>query len=780
MQYSYKLENLRCKSCASLLARNLSSIDYIISADVNFDTKIVKFETNRNLTNEEINLVINTIYSLSLCNSHKQGTKLIEEFTFDNVDCPNCALKIENALKKNINIIDAKINFFSKKIIITHLDNVEVFDSIQEIGRTVEDDFTLYKMQSNDLDLEKKPEEKQTLEKKSSFNLNYHKIFLVIGLLLFVASLIFKFASKNNSFKIAYVITSFLSYGFLGYKIIIKSIKMFFKGKIFNENFLMLLASFIAMLINEQIEAIMLIILYSIGEKLEKKAIDKSYESINKMMNYTVDQVTLLNGTKISVSDVKIGDEYQVLAGGKIPIDGIIIEGSTDIDTKNITGESLPKTYHEGETVMSGCINLTKVIKIKATVTESDSTISKVTKLIENATLSKTKTEKFIEKFARIYTPLVLLFALLIFLIQYFALEFSLNSSLNNAFVFLVVSCPCALVISVPLAYFVGIGNLSGKGIMVKGSSYLEAVNNCDTVLFDKTGTLTKGNFKIKSCKTINFDEQTLLKLLATIESYSNHPIAHSIIDYYANKIDYKILSSVTELPGLGMKATYDDQILLVGKKEIMSNNGIIFEEIIEEGTVLYVSLDHKLIGYITIVDEVKKESKEVVKTLQKLGKKSIMLTGDNYFVSQRVAENLEIDEFYAMLLPSQKIEIINKLKKEGKKVLFIGDGINDSPSLKLADCGVAIGTSASDITTSTADIVIMNDEITNLLVIFKKAKFIRKIVLQNIIVALGIKFVVLILGAIGVFGTLGMLLGILADVGVMLIAIINSLRIKK
>ena len=600
-------------------------------------------------------------------------------------------------------------------------------------------------------------------------------ILNIIGLVIFVVMTILHFATDLKYLLIGFIV----SYGLIAYDIIWNSIKGIIHGQVFNENFLMVIASLGALCINEPIEGIMVITLYKVGEFLQDKATDRSKKSIKSLMELKQDTVTLSNGEVKDIEDVNVGDVISVRVGERIPLDGIIKSGSTDVDMKALTGESAPVYLNEGSEILSGSINLSKVIEVEVTKKDHDSTISKVMNLVEEATKQKSDREAFITKFAKVYTPIVLVIALLTGLIEGFVFKVPVKDVLNNVFSILVISCPCALVISIPLAYFAGIGRSSSLGILVRGGTYLDVLNKNGYYIFDKTGTITKGNFKVSDVYPEDgYTKEQVLELIALVEQFSNHPIAQSIQDAVGD-FNYDIDVEVEEIGGQGLKVIRDNQVILVGNKELMNSNNIKYNIPSNIGTILYLAIDGVFYGSVVIVDEIKEESKELIEYLN-ANNETVMLTGDTGDVAKYVGEQVKIKHVEAELLPKQKFAYIKDLLNNGKTVIYVGDGINDSPSLKLASVGIAMGAAGSDSAKECADIIIVDDDISKVKDAINVAKFTNKIVIENITFALLVKVVALVLGIWGILGNYAMLLAIFADVGVCLLVVLNTMRILK
>ncbi len=637
-------------------------------------------------------------------------------------------------------------------------------------------------------------------------------IQIVSAFILFIIALCAKFENiwiNRAIYLIGYLI--------VGGEIILKAIKNIFKGELFDEHFLMAVATIGAIAIGEYPEAVAVMLFYQVGELFQDYAVDKSKKSITELMNIRPDYANVKrneNITKVNPEKVKIGEIIVVKPGEKIPLDGIVLEGKSMIDTSSLTGESLPRNVEKNDEILSGCINQNGTLSIKITKEYGESTVHKILDLVENASNKKSKSENFITKFAKYYTPIVVILAILLAIIPPFILRLGeFTNWLYRALTFLVVSCPCALVISIPLGFFGGIGGASKKGILVKGSNYLEALANTETVIFDKTGTLTEGIFEVQKIETVKtlkqsnkiekdkkfeknnktendkdfyeIEKQELLKLVASCEKDSNHPIAMSVKKAYAEqnnqKMDGNKIKNINELAGKGISAIIDEKEILVGNEKLMKENSINYIESKDVGTVLYVSINKKFAGYIVISDKIKHDSKIAISDLYKNGvNKTIMLTGDKKEVAENVSNQLGITSVFSELLPDgkvEKVEEIIKNKSPKSKVVFVGDGINDAPVLALSDIGIAMGGLGSDAAIEAADVVIMTDEPSKVSQSIDIAKKTMKIVKENIIFAIAIKIIVLILGACG---GATMWEAVFADVGVSILAIINSLRMLK
>lgn len=610
---------------------------------------------------------------------------------------------------------------------------------------------------------------------------------IVSAVLLAAIMITTKFVEINKWIQLVLYLVPYL---IIGYDILKKAVKGIFKGQIFDENFLMAVATVGAVALGEFSEGAAVMLFYQIGELFQSVAVGKSRKNITSLMDIRPDYANVeLNGKleKIDPDDVEIGTEIVVNPGEKVPIDGIIISGDSTLNTSALTGESVPRSAKVGDEIISGCINLTGVLKIKTTKEFGDSTVSKILDLVENSSMKKSKSENFITKFARYYTPAVCGGALLLAILPPIIRLISGNSAMwgewiIRALTFLVISCPCALVISIPLSFFAGIGCASANGVLVKGSNYLEALSDTQYVVFDKTGTLTKGVFEVTGIYPANnFDNDTLIRLAAFAESASSHPISVSLKKNYGKEINIDEVSDIQEIAGHGVSALVDGKRVFAGNIKLMKKENIAVECEHDEGTVVYVSCDGEYVGCIVISDVVKENSKKAISSLKKSSiDKTVMLTGDSKQAAQRVAKSLGLDEYHAELLPADKVEWVEKLlsqKSAKKKLAFVGDGINDAPVLSRADIGIAMGALGSDAAIEAADIVLMDDDPSKIALARKISVHTLKIVKENIVFALAIKAICLVLGALGIAN---MWVAIFADVGVMILAVLNAIRALK
>lgn len=597
---------------------------------------------------------------------------------------------------------------------------------------------------------------------------------IIISILLLIPALLISSKIKIILFLCSYIV--------VGYNIIIKAFKNIKRGKVFDENFLMTVATLGALLIGELPEAVTVMLFYQIGELFQSYAVGKSRNSVIELMSIKPDYANVIREDKlqkISPEEVEVGEIIEIKPGEKIPLDGIITEGETQLNTFALTGESVPRLAKVKDEVISGCINTEGKIKVKVTKKFKESTVNKILELVENASSRKSKSENFITKFAKYYTPIVVICALLLAVIPPIALNEQFNIWVYRALSFLVVSCPCALVVSIPLSFFGGIGASSKLGVLIKGSNYLEALSNTEIIVCDKTGTLTEGVFEVREVLPQEISKEELLKYASYAECYSNHPISKSIQQAYGKKINSSKVKDIKEISGKGIKAVMEGKNVLVGNEKLMQENNIKIVKSQNIGTIIYVSINNKFSGSITISDKIKDDSYKAIELFRKENVKQIvMLSGDKEEVSKQVSEKLKLNKHHSGLLPQDKVKIVEELLKEKSpkgKLVFIGDGINDAPVLALSDIGVAMGALGSDAAIEAADIVIMNDEPSRLASAIKVSQKTMKIVKENIVLAITIKILVLILSALGI---VTMWAAVFADVGVSILAILNALRL--
>ena len=691
------------------------------------------------------------------------------------IDCVNCATKIENRIRSLDGVKDVSIDFINEKMELnTEKKEDEIVKLVQNATNLVEDNVKVSSMNAQHHNED-----------------HHHNIDNVenIKKLLIIGGLIYLFAIILPVNKYIKIILFVISYFIVGKDVLVSAYKNIRAGEFFDENFLMGIATIGAFLVGEYTEAVAVMLFYQVGELFQEMAVNKSRKSISDLMNIKPDFANLKVENeikKVLPEEVNVNDLILVKPGEKVPLDGIIIEGTSTGDTAALTGESLPREFGVGDEILSGTVNNNGLLTIKVTKVFSDSTVSKILDLVQNASSKKSKTEKFITKFARYYTPIIVGVALLVATVPPFVLgNGTFYEWFYRALIFLVVSCPCALVISIPLGFFGGIGAASKNGILIKGGNYLEALDKVDTVIMDKTGTITKGTFKVVEINVKNdkISKEKLLEYVADVESFSNHPIAKSVVEEYeknGQKVIKESIKKYDEISGYGISAELDDTNILVGNNKLMELEKIEYDFIESIGTTIYVAIDREYAGNIVIADQIKEDSVNAVKALKNQGISNIvMLTGDNRNIANDIAKKVGINEVYSELLPNEKVDKVEEIfaKKENKdgKVLFVGDGINDAPVLARADIGVAMGGVGSDAAIEAADVVIMTDELSKISDTIKIAKKTKKIVWQNIIFALSVKAIVLLLGILGLST---MWEAVFADVGVALIAVLNSTRV--
>jgi Cd2+/Zn2+-exporting ATPase len=692
----------------------------------------------------------------------------------EGLGCANCAAKIETEVSKLEDVKFASVDFVSKKLTLetnTGINISSLNETIEGIVKKIEPDVKVV--------FEGKSSKAVTKENDEDKDNNKREIArLIIGGAIFAVGMIFNFQNwlELTLFLISYII--------VGGPVVLKAIKGIARGQVFSEHFLMSVATIGAFFIGEYPEGVAVMMFYLVGELFQDLAVGHSRKSISALMDIRPDYANLKIGDeikKVSPEEVNIGDIIVVKPGEKVPLDGKVLDGTSMVDTAALTGESIPRELVPGSDALSGFINKNGVLTVEVTKDFGESTVSKILDLVQNASSRKAPTEQFITKFARYYTPVVVFGALALAIIPPLVVPGATFSEwIYRALVFLVVSCPCALVISIPLGFFGGIGGASKRGILVKGSNYLEALNNVEMVVFDKTGTLTKGVFEVVEVNAqIDYTDDELIEYAAYAESHSSHPIALSILKVYKKEIDFSKIDDYKEIAGHGLSVKLADKEVLAGNAKLMVSENIKYQEIETIGTVVHIAINKKYAGNIVISDEVKEDSAEAIKGLKALGiKKTVMLTGDMKAVGKKIGNQLGLDEVYSELLPADKVEKIEFLdanKSKKGKIVFVGDGINDAPVLARADIGMAMGGLGSDAAIEAADIVIMTDEPSKIVTAIKVAKRTRNIVMQNIIFALGVKAIFLVLGALGVAS---MWEAVFADVGVAVLAILNAMRV--
>ena len=760
-KYNVKLEGLDCAHCAAKIESKINELEEIENASVDFINGKCSFMSSDNQeVMSKITKIVNDLepdVKVSLEKTSSKKTKKLDtkyNLKLEGLDCAHCAAKIESKINELEEIENASVDFINGKCSFVSNDNEkEILSKVRKIVNDLEPDVKVIS-------------DKKVVHK----DFKAEKIQLAIGITGIIIGVIVKGQSElvgNILFVASYLI--------LGYKILINAFKNILRGNLFDENFLMALATIVALFLKEYLEAASVMVFYQFGELFQDQAIETSRKNITSLMDIRPDYANVIKDgevTTVCPEIVQIDEVVIVRPGEKIPLDGVVIEGNSMLDTSSLTGESLGKDVEVGSDVVSGCINLNGVLKVQVKRLFEESTVNKILELVENNASKKANPEKFITKFARVYTPVVVISAAVLAALLPMFTNISYVESIKRASTFLIVSCPCALVISIPLGFYAGVGGLSKIGVLVKGSTVIESLSKVTQVVFDKTGTLTQGKFFVEDV----VGEDTLM-LASYAEYNSNHPIAKSIISAYGKKIDSSKIVDLKEFAGYGIYAKIENNEILVGNKKLMDKNNIEVPSVSDIGTIVYVSKDNKYEGYILIKDRIKEDSKTAVSNLKETNINDvIMLTGDNEAVANSVASTLGITKVYSNTLPDQKVNIVKSLLNEGNTVV-VGDGINDAPVLTLADIGIAMGSLGSDAAIEAADVVIMDDMPSKVPTAINHSKKTMSIIFINITFAIGIKALVLILGA---FGIANMWLAIFADVGVSVICILNSTRLLK
>ncbi|RLF77021.1 cadmium-translocating P-type ATPase [Thermococci archaeon] len=687
-----------------------------------------------------------------------------KKLKLEGLDCASCAYEIEEALKKE-GFEFALVNFPTKEAVIEG-----DIEKAKEIIKRVEPGVKIIEKDEHD-------------RNHDHDDLKKMLYFIIPSLLLFIIGILLRYYYEMDNAFVFGIFT--MSYLLVGWKVLRNAVVNSVRGNVFDENFLITIATLGAFAIREYPEAVGVMLFYVVGEFFQDLAVNRSRRSIKSLLALKAEYASLKVGEKIvkvKPEELKVGDIIVIKPGERVPVDGIIIEGSSNVDTSALTGESVPRTVKEGEEILSGMVNLSGLLTVKVTKELKESTISRILELVENASARKAKTEKLITRFARYYTPAVVGLAALIALIPPLAFGEPFSDWFYRALVLLVISCPCALVLSIPLGYFGGIGKSAREGILVKGSNFLDALSKATIVAFDKTGTLTKGVFKVTKIEMRNgFTEEEIIKFAALAEAHSNHPIAKAIKEAYGKEINEAEIKEHENIAGHGVKARIDSVEVMVGNDRLLHRFNIEHDTCRVKGTVAHVVINGKYAGYIIISDEIKEDAPIAVRDLKRLGvKRVIMVTGDNREVAAEIAKQLGLDSFYAELLPEDKVKIIEELEKEkapNDKIVFVGDGINDAPVLARADVGVAMGALGSDAAIETADVVIMDDKPAKLPTGIRVARKTQRIVWQNIVFALGVKLAFI---SLGILGEATMWEAVFADVGVALIAVFNAMRILR
>ena len=780
---TYLLKGLDCPNCSAKIEKEVGDLEDVSSSVVNLmkQTLTISVKTSASgKIQDEVATIVHS-YEPDVKVSEQTDSYVTKKYLLKGLDCPNCSAKIEKEVGELEGVALSEVNLMKQTLTVSmdHNKAASMLDMVTTIVHSHEPDVEVSEQKA---DTSVAPDKKEKTpvysddDKKLTIRLISGAVIYAVGMGLTL------FGHVSLPVELGVLIVAYI---ILGWDVVWQAVKNITRGQIFDEHFLMSLSTIGAFAIGEYPEAVAVMLFYQVGEFFQSLAVKRSRKSISDLMDIRPDSATVRrNGELVVVAPetVSIGELIVVKPGEKIPLDGIVTEGESMLDTRALTGESVPRSIRKGEEALSGCVNQSGVLTIKVTKSFGESTVTKIIDLVENASSRKAPTENFITTFARYYTPIVVGMAAILAIIPPVILGGGWSEWLRRGFVFLIVSCPCALVISIPLTFFGGIGAASKRGVLVKGSNYLEALNKVSVVVFDKTGTLTKGVFKVVDITVeFGFTKEQVLEYAAQAESYSNHPIAKSIQEAFGKTIDQSVLSGYEEISGHGIRVLIGGKRVLAGNSKLMDSEKVSYAACQSAGTKVYIAVDGRYAGCIVIADEVKDDSQNAIASLKKIGvEKTVMLTGDDEKIGKAVAEQLGLDEYYAQLLPDQKVEKLEYLdqhKTKGSKLAFVGDGINDAPVLARADVGIAMGGLGSDAAIEAADVVLMTDEPSKLVDAIDVAKATKRIVMQNIIIALGIKSVFLILGALGIAG---MWEAVFGDVGVTIIAVLNAMRILK
>ena len=779
----YLLKGLDCPNCSAKIEKEVGELGGVASSTVNLMNQTLTVQAGTSVATSLLDTVTTIVHSHEpdVEVSEKTEPAVTKVYLLKGLDCPNCSAKIEKEVGELDGVTSSTVNLMNQTLTVQAGTSVaaSLLDTVTTIVHSHEPDVEVSEKQLEATTPVKKDEKAAVYndeDKKRTIRLAVGAVVYAIGMALTV------FAKLPTLAELAFLI---VAYVILGWDVVWQAVKNITRGQVFDEHFLMSVSTIGAFAIGEYPEAVAVMLFYQVGEFFQSLAVKRSRKSISDLMDIRPDSATVKrNGVLqvVSPESVAVGEIIVVKPGEKIPLDGIVVDGESMLDTKALTGESVPKSIRKGDEALSGCINQSGLLTLKVTKSFGESTVSKIIDLVENASARKAPTENFITTFARYYTPVVVGMAAVLAIIPPLVLGGGWSEWLRRGFVFLIVSCPCALVISIPLTFFGGIGAASKRGVLVKGSNYLEALNKVSVVVFDKTGTLTKGVFEVANIiPAAGYQKEQVLEYAAQAESYSNHPIAKSILATYGKPIDQKQFSGFEEISGHGISVTVQGKKVLAGNSKLMESEKIAYAACDAAGTKFYVAADGSYVGCILIADEVKPDSKCAIAELKKIGvEKTVMLTGDDERIGKSVADELGLDAYYAQLLPDQKVEkleMLDKQKRQGSKLAFVGDGINDAPVLARADVGIAMGGLGSDAAIEAADVVLMTDEPSKLVEAIDVAKATKRIVMQNIVIALGIKSVFLVLGALGMAG---MWEAVFGDVGVTIIAVLNAMRILK
>ena len=779
----YLLKGLDCPNCSAKIEKEVGELGGVASSTVNLMNQTLTVQAGTSVATSLLDTVTTIVHSHEpdVEVSEKTEPAVTKVYLLKGLDCPNCSAKIEKEVGELDGVTSSTVNLMNQTLTVQAGTSVaaSLLDTVTTIVHSHEPDVEVSEKQLEATAPVKKDEKAAVYndeDKKRTIRLAVGAVVYAIGMALTV------FAKLPTLAELAFLI---VAYVILGWDVVWQAVKNITRGQVFDEHFLMSVSTIGAFAIGEYPEAVAVMLFYQVGEFFQSLAVKRSRKSISDLMDIRPDSATVKrNGVLqvVSPESVAVGEIIVVKPGEKIPLDGIVVDGESMLDTKALTGESVPRSIRKGDEALSGCINQSGLLTLKVTKSFGESTVSKIIDLVENASARKAPTENFITTFARYYTPVVVGMAAVLAIIPPLVLGGGWSEWLRRGFVFLIVSCPCALVISIPLTFFGGIGAASKRGVLVKGSNYLEALNKVSVVVFDKTGTLTKGVFEVANIiPAAGYQKEQVLEYAVQAESYSNHPIAKSILAAYGKSIDQKQFSGFEEISGHGISVMVQGKKVLAGNSKLMESEKIAYSACDAAGTKVYVAADGSYVGCILIADEVKPDSNRAIAELKKIGvEKTVMLTGDDERIGKSVADELGLDAYYAQLLPDQKVEkleMLDKQKRQGSKLAFVGDGINDAPVLARADVGIAMGGLGSDAAIEAADVVLMTDEPSKLVEAIDVAKATKRIVMQNIVIALGIKSVFLVLGALGMAG---MWEAVFGDVGVTIIAVLNAMRILK
>ena len=776
------LKGLDCPNCAAKIEKEVGELNGVHSSVINLMQQTLTIDVDAPPAVSVVKVIEAIVHSHEphVQVSEKTAAQLAKVYLLKGLDCPNCSAKIEKEVGGLDGVSSSSVNLMKQTLTISVDASAAatVAKQIETIVHTHEPDVAVSEYVAKTA-----PSEKANSVKEDEDDSKKMTIRLIAGAVIFAVGIILsEFVKVSLPVQLAFLVTAYI---ILGGDVVMRAVKNIAKGRVFDENFLMSLSTVGAFIIGEYPEAVAVMLFYQVGEFFQEMSVKRSRKSIADLMDIRPDTATVSRYgelTVVSPESVAVGEVIIVKPGEKIPLDGVILEGESMLDTKALTGESVPRSVHQGDEALSGCINQSGVLTIHVTKAFGESTVSKIIDLVENASSRKAPTENFITTFARYYTPVVVILAAILAIAPPLAFGEEWIEWIRRALVFLVISCPCALVISIPLTFFGGIGAASKHGVLVKGSNYLEALNSVSTVVFDKTGTLTKGVFKVTDILPVKgFASEQVLEYAAQAESYSNHPIAKSILSAYGKDVDQEVISDYKEISGHGISVNAAGRKILAGNTKLMDAEKIAYIPCDQAGTKVYVAVDGQYAGCILIADEMKADSQSAIAALKRIGvEKTVMLTGDDERIGKAVAKQLGLDASYAQLLPDQKVEkleLLDSKKRSGTKLAFIGDGINDAPVLARADVGIAMGGLGSDAAIEAADVVLMTDEPSKLVEAIEVAKATKRIVIQNIVIALTVKGLFLVLGA---FGVAGMWEAVFGDVGVAIIAVLNAMRIMK